>query len=72
LKTLTYQAHLIASTLPTPPLNDLLFQLTALLKEAHGFSSTAIFKLQQLLLATRIFTLSLQAKSSIAMQTDIQ
>jgi hypothetical protein len=72
LRTSTYQAHLIASTQPTLPSSDLLFQLTALLKEVRGSNSTAIFKLQQLLLATRIFTWSLQAKSSIAMQTGIQ
>jgi hypothetical protein len=66
LRTLTYQAHLIVSTLPTPPWSDLLFQLTAHHKEAHGSNSMATYKHQQSCHATLTCTLFLQVRSSIA------
>jgi hypothetical protein len=72
LRTLTSQAHLIASTLPILPWSDLLFQLTAHLKAAHGSNSMVSYKHQQSCHATLTCTLSLPVKSSTAMTKDLQ
>ena len=66
LRTLTSQAHLTASTLPTPQWSDLPFQLTAHLKAAHGSNSMVTYKHQQSCHATLTCTSSLQVRSSTA------